>query len=56
MKWLHNTCYYSGDKRWEGKIIGEPRATAAYTVEQLEAMGMVGVYEPETEPEIIVEQ
>ncbi len=27
-----------------GKIIGDPKATAKYTVEQLKAMGMVGVY------------
>jgi len=26
------------------KIIGEPQATEKYTVEQLKAMGMVGVY------------
>jgi hypothetical protein len=31
--------------RWlDGKIIGRPQATEAYTVEQLESIGMVGVY------------
>jgi len=35
-------------KRWlAGKIIGEPRATDKYTVEELKKMGMVGVYEPD---------
>jgi len=28
-----------------GKTIGRPQATQALTVEQLEAMGMVGLYE-----------
>ena len=27
-----------------GKVIGDPQATSAYTVEQLKEMGMVGVY------------
>lgn len=27
-----------------GKVIGEPQATDHYTVEQLKAMGLVGVY------------
>lgn len=26
------------------KVIGEPQATADYTVEELKAMGLVGVY------------
>ena len=29
----------------KGKHIGRPQATKAYTVEQLEAMGYVGVYD-----------
>lgn len=29
-----------------GKVIGEPRATATYTADQLREMGMVGVYAP----------
>lgn len=29
----------------QGKVIGLPKATSAYTVEQLQAMKMVGVYE-----------
>ena len=29
----------------KGKHIGRPQATAAYTVEQLEAMGYVGIYD-----------
>ncbi len=33
----------------EGKVIGEPKATDTYTVEQLTAMGTVGIYEPERE-------
>ncbi len=36
--WAHH-------QEWlKGKVIGEPQATEAYTVEQLKAMGMVGVY------------
>lgn len=32
-------------KQWlKGKIIGEPHATEAYTVEQLKEMNLVGVY------------
>jgi len=32
-------------KAWlSDKIIGRPKATDMYTVEQLEAMGLVGVY------------
>lgn len=31
----------------DNKIIGRPQATEKYTVEQLEEMGMVGVYIPE---------
>jgi hypothetical protein len=30
-----------------GKVIGPPKATATYSVEQLEGMGMVGVYLPD---------
>jgi len=30
----------------QGKVIGRPKATDAYSVEQLEEMGMVGVYAP----------
>ncbi len=34
-------CY----REWlAGKVIGAPKATAYYTVAQLEEMGMVGVY------------
>ena len=37
------------EKEWlEGKIIWQPKATESYTVEQLEAMHMVGIYLPET--------
>lgn len=28
-------------------VIGRPQATETYTVEQLEAMGMIGIYAPE---------
>lgn len=31
------------------KIIGEPQATAAHSVEELKAMGVVGVYADEPE-------
>lgn len=31
----------------EGKIIGDPQPTDTYTVEQLKAMGLVGVYKPD---------
>lgn len=30
----------------QGKIIGEPQATETYTVEQLKAMDIIGIYEP----------
>lgn len=34
-------------RKWlKGKVIGDPQATEAYTVEQLKEMGMVGVYLP----------
>ncbi len=32
----------------KGKIIGPPQATETYTVKQLEAMDIVGIYVPET--------
>jgi len=36
---------WAQQERWlSGKTIGRPKATEHYTVEQLEAMGMVGVY------------
>lgn len=35
-------------KKWlEGKVLGKPKATDTYTVEDLEGMGMVGVYAPD---------
>ncbi len=39
-------------ERWlEGKVLGKPMATAEMTVEQLEAYGVVGVYEiPDERP------
>jgi hypothetical protein len=30
----------------KGKVIGQPKATSAFTVEELEEMKMVGVYLP----------
>ena len=33
----------------EGKIIGRPKASAMFTVEQLEKMGLVGVYVADAE-------
>lgn len=37
-------------REWVGRhIVGEPRATEAYTVEQLKAMGLVGLYKESTE-------
>ena len=37
--------YGEGHSDWlRGKHIGEPRATETYTVAQLKAIGMVGVY------------
>lgn len=36
---------WANHKQWlEGKIIGEPMASETYSVEELKAMGMVGVY------------
>ena len=49
LKWITN-CTNPGIYRetypeWlRGKIIGEPKATAAYTTEEVRAMSMVGVY------------
>ena len=38
-------------KEWlKDKIIAEPKATPSYTVEQLQAMKMVGVYAREERP------
>lgn len=33
----------------KGKVITRPKATDKYTIEELEAMGMVGVYDPTRE-------
>ena len=57
LKWLTNTRdpkNFSGDtlhrqeqealEYLENKIIGRPKATERYSVEELEAMGLVGVY------------
>lgn len=35
-----------------GKVIGDPQATAIYTVEELKQRGMVGVYVLENEEEM----
>ena len=52
LKWITNT-YVPNDGRedperhrqWlKDKIIGEPKASEKYTVEQLKEMGLVGVY------------
>ncbi len=41
-------------RQWlKGKVIGEPQATASYTVEQLKAQGYVGVYLPDAPVEEI---
>lgn len=38
-------------QKWlEGKVIGEPQATKAYTVPELKAFNMVGVYVDEATP------
>lgn len=37
-------------REWlKGKVVGRPQATFKYTVEQLESMGVVGIYDPEGE-------
>jgi hypothetical protein len=36
---------------WRSRLIeGRPKATNAFTVEQLESMGIIGLYEPEPAP------
>ena len=49
--YVARSTYETTDVAWahhiewlKDKIIGEPQATEAYTVEQLKEMGMVGVY------------
>ena len=40
---------YRNYKNWRNKFIaGRPKATTKHTVEQLEEMGMVGLYKNET--------
>lgn len=40
-------------REWlEDKVIGEPKATAECSVEQLKAMNIVGVYEVESDQQI----
>lgn len=61
MKWLTNIGdpkkpVYDPEELHEylkGKVIGDPQATSTYTVDQLKALGMVGVYAPD--PVTIVE-
>ena len=47
-------------QRWldwlKGKVIGRPQASDTYTVEQLEAMGLVGVYDSSLSEENCNEQ
>ena len=52
-KYVTRTFGQTHEEAWEelqrylqGKVIGPPRATDAYTVEELEAMGTVGIYAP----------
>lgn len=51
MKWLTNSPIEPEDAdaaRYRiGKIVGPPKKTAWRSVEQLSAMGMIGIYEPE---------
>lgn len=46
MRWLSNRHKDDLEGDWWiiGKIIGRPQATEKHTIEQLEAMGYVGVY------------
>ena len=56
LKWITNVydleirpeyvnAYNKNHKSWlKDKIIGEPKASEKYTVEQLKEMGLVGVY------------
>ncbi len=50
LKWMTNLSEDEVYPEWCGYHIGRPRASATYTVEQLEEMGMVGVYEPPPSP------
>lgn len=55
LKWLTNmvdpkerVTIDAAKKLWlKGKVLGDPKATYKYTVEELKRMDMVGVYEDE---------
>lgn len=47
LKWLMNSWKsetQGNDPYYQGKIIGRPQATDSFTVEELEAKDVVGVY------------
>lgn len=46
LKWLTNAGkdQVRHDPYYRDKIIGRPKATESYSVEELQAMGIVGVY------------
>jgi hypothetical protein len=50
LKWMTNLSEDEVYPQWVGYHIGRPKASATYTVEQLEGMGMVGIYEPPPSP------
>lgn len=43
---LHKECVYDDANRYwlKDKFVGEPSPSNVYTVEQMEEMGMVGIY------------
>ena len=54
MKWIANTDNREPWPCWadeQGFVKGRPKATAKHTVEELEKMGLDGIYDPNAEPE-----
>lgn len=52
MRWLTNWSTpfgYDTQDYLRDKIIGRPRGSSAYAVEELEAMGIKGIYAPDEE-------
>ena len=55
--WLSN--HSAGERIWDSKFrlfYGRPRATEEHTVEQLEAMDLVGVYRASDDPAVLTEK
>lgn len=54
LRWLTNDDRIAvgeyANKYRKGKIVGRPQATERYTVEELQAMGLIGIYAPDPAP------